>query len=355
MRKIKRNAYLSLCTMAILVLNIACETEQVAKTDTQNSLEGLSPEVISKIKEVEKLLGKEDYELVGYKNAKELVLDGAEVVKYTPTEEDNKRWAELVKKEAEKSANITNKASSSRLNINQLRELGWGDEAIKDAYIPDFNRRPDGFSIVGYASGGGRGDLPDRYGWWADVTIGEPTLNVTVPLGYIRRQRYRVTGFNYDRNLSDVVELAINVTEGKEKNWNVTGNVSFTVGGNVGIPFVASGMVSATVGISAGGGGSESTSTSVNRRYEASVPAYSYRVIDFLQDRKAAEADYNLPVDITGRIALNYGRRVGGHFFWGIDASRLQRGNHSMFGKQKFLERLNSGVFVAHRAKRIGT
>jgi hypothetical protein len=355
MKNFKKNAYYSLCIMAILGLNVACETEQVEKSEVQNTLEGLSPEVISKIKEVEKLLGKEDYELVGYKNAKELVLDGAEVVKYTPTEEDNKRWAELVKKEAEKSANITNKASSSRLNINQLRELGWGDEQIKDAYIPDFNRRPDGFSIDGYTSAGGRSDLPNRYAWSAYVSIGEPRLSIVAPLAAIRRGKYTTTGINYSRNATDVLELAINVTEGQEKNWNVTGNVSFTVGGSVGIPFVAAGNVSATVGLSAGGGGSESTSTSVNRRYEAQVPPYSYRVVVFLQDRREAKADYSIPVDITGEVALNYGRRVGGHFFWGLDASRLQRGNREMRGRQRLLERLNSGVFVAHAPRRIGT
>jgi hypothetical protein len=348
MKKLKLKSLIALSAIFIGGLIISCENEAVETNQKVDLYEGLSPEVVSKIKEVERIIPDVDWPNIGYKNARELVLSGAEVWEHKATNEEKQKMSDLDKKIKINSPKSASKASSQRLTILQLRQIGWlNDTQIVDQLLTN-GLRPKGFSIDNYASRGGKGSLPNDYNWRADVTVGDAYLTNESPLTTLPSIMYSTTGKNFDYRSVDVAELAFSMAVTKEKNWNVTGSISFTVGGQVGIPFVAAGYVETSIGLSAGGGGSNTESIQVNRRYEAQIQPRTQRLLAFFQSNKRATAVYHVPVRLTGVIATNFERRNAGSYFWAVDASKLQRGNEEVVGNQTYVQKENDGYFVAY-------
>ncbi len=143
------------------------------------------------------------------------------------------------------------------------------------------------------------------FGAWA---LSDPTI--TYGPSKVLKNKLKQKGNGYiscnpaDSPLSDSFTRTESKT--KESNWNVTGGLSVALEGGVMVPFLAESRLTTTITLTAGGGGSKSTTESISYTANLNVPGMSAMLLrEFTRDFEA-ENDFSFWMEFDGYVQYIY-------------------------------------------------
>ncbi len=111
--------------------------------------------------------------------------------------------------------------------------------------------------------------------------------------------------------------------------WTVTGSISTTAGGKIGLPLVAEGSVSVTIRLTAGGSGTDEYTVTNNikpTKHGVLVPPGKTAKWSIYERHKNFEAKWSVPLEFKGDVGVDYGAgQYKGHHFYRIPAKEYFR------------------------------
>jgi hypothetical protein len=212
-----------------------------------------------------------------------------------------------------------------KMNASHVEQLALGNSKIRSIYA--MGGRIPGVTINAWKSSGafGKFNLADEYGWYAYVQTGKAQISMK----YLDADDgYEITKFTV-YNYGDMVDNAwrsFTYTTSTTATWSASITSGVTVKGSVGVPEVASVGVEVKVEATVGVSESKTVSKSHEYRYVAQLPPRTQRTIYLCQKKRKSKVGYKIPVMITGNVALNFDKKVYGHYFWSSPASLLHQG-----------------------------
>lgn len=280
--------------LAIALIAYSCEEEKEAVRPVQE-----------KANEKERPLS-----AIGYSSTEEMLADG-----WTKLESETVEHPGNTDKEAK-----TSKRQASRiqqkLTFQNLSDMGFSHNRLKNLVTDYFDRSPDGISINGERiySAPMNPTITEEYGHNAYIETGEPT--VTFTSGYHNLNVvYDYTFHNYSGQ-EDSHTISRSYQKGRTTSWSSTTSVNVSVAGTVGLKGIADITVEVGVGSSATNGGSESEVITTTVSSTINVPPHSKRRVIFIEKVKEDDYQYRIPVSVSGRFGANFEDKLNGHYYW---------------------------------------
>lgn len=204
----------------------------------------------------------------------------------------------------------------------QVEKMQLGSNLIKSIYMYK-GVKPDGVTINKWQSSGAysKFNLADEYGWFTYIRSGVPTIKEIDREKEDDEEIFKFPVRNYS-SVTDNAWRTFSYAKGISVNKIVTHTVGFSAGLSINVPFG---------GINLGMNYSYTTGTEINnsqmitheQRYVATLPPRSQRMIYVVQRKVKRKFEYKFPAVIDGEVAVNFGKKVNGHYFWAFPASKL--------------------------------
>ncbi|CAA7193629.1 hypothetical protein [Chryseobacterium potabilaquae] len=217
-----------------------------------------------------------------------------------------------------------------KITSSHLVELGLSEQKIITMVREKMRNGGaiDGVTINDYKTSRAysKSNLADQYGWWAYIETGDPIIT---PIKNLKKNDVKVlmsgTEVTAGTSGNPNYEKSIEYTQESVVKNTIEVNVGLKVGAKLGI---WGQDINTEIGLENKNGSSVETreAQKLTEKISYSIPANKKIAIYMIQTMKKREIRYEIPLSITGNIALNYSQPIEGSYFLGVPADILLQG-----------------------------